>query len=101
MGVVLVAVAAGLAAGAPPAFGTRSSDEDGRIAFASDRRSGEDLDIWSMRPNGSNPINLTASSEADEFGPSWRPDGRKLAFMSNRVAVTNPQGDLEIFVMNA
>jgi TolB protein len=101
LGVLVVAMAAGLAVGVPPAFGTRSSDMNGRIAFASDRRSGEDLDIWSMRPNGSNPINLTADSEADDFGPSWRPDGRKLAFMSNRETVTNPQGDFEIFVMNA
>jgi Tol biopolymer transport system component len=63
----------------PPAFGTQSSGENGRIAFASDRRTGGDLDIWSMRPNGSNPIDLTADSEADEFaraggrmGASWR-----------------------------
>ena len=66
----------------PPASGTRSADENGRIAFASDRGSGEDLGIWSMRPGGGDAINLTAGSEADDFGPSWRPGGRKLAFMS-------------------
>src|SRR5687768_8734338 len=98
---VLVAVVASIAVGAPPAFGTQSAGQNGRIAFASDRRAGEDLDIWSMRPSGSNLINLTADSDADEFGPSWRPDGRKLAFMSNRVTATNPEGDFETFVMNA
>jgi hypothetical protein len=51
----------------PPAFGTQSSGENGRIAFASDRRSDQDLDIWPMRPNGSNAVNLTADSTADEF----------------------------------
>jgi Tol biopolymer transport system component len=67
----------------------------------SDRRIGEDLDIWSMRPDGSSPVNLTADSEAGDFGPSWRPDGRKIAFMSDRVTADNPEGDFEIFVMNA
>jgi Tol biopolymer transport system component len=100
-GVLVVAVVVGLVVGVPPAFGAQASGENGRIAFASDRRTGEDLDIWSMRPNGSNPVNLTADSAADEFGPSWRPDGRKLAFMSNRVTATNPEGEFEIFVMNA
>ena len=101
LGVLVVAVVASLAVGVPPASGTRSGDENGRIAFASDRRAGEDLDIWSMRPGGGGAVNLTADSEADDFGPSWRPDGRKVAFMSNRETVTNPQGDFEIFVMNA
>ncbi|HSO51233.1 MAG TPA: hypothetical protein VL330_00455, partial [Actinomycetes bacterium] len=96
-----MAVAAGLAVGAPPAFGTRSPETNGRIAFASDRRAGEDLDIWSMRPGGGGAANLTRGSAADDFGPSWRPDGRKLAFMSNRVTATNPEEDFEIFVMNA
>jgi Tol biopolymer transport system component len=100
-GVLVVAVVASLAVGVPPAFGTRSSDENGRIAFASDRRTGQDLDVWSMRPDGGDAVNLTASSEADDFGPSWRPYGRKLAFMSDRATATNPEGDFEIFVMNA
>jgi Tol biopolymer transport system component len=101
LGVLVVAVAAGLAVGAPPAFGTRSPETNGRIAFASDRRAGEDLDIWSMRPGGGGAANLTRGSAADDFGPSWRPDGRKLAFMSNRVTAANPEADFEIFVMNA
>jgi Tol biopolymer transport system component len=100
-GVLVVAVVVGLVVGVPAAFGTQSAGENGRIAFASDRRAGEDLDIWSMRPTGDNPVNLTADSEADEFGPSWRPDGRKVAFMSNRVTATNPEGDFEIYLMNA
>jgi Tol biopolymer transport system component len=51
--------------------------------------------------NGSEPADLTADSEANEFFPSWRPDGRKLALMSNRATPTNPTGDYEIFVMDA
>ena len=98
IGVLLGAAALGIAVGMPPAFGTQASGENGRIAFT--RNSGSDPDIWSMRPNGGDPVNLTANSAAIDAEPSWRPDGRKLAFISNRMTATNPQGDVEIFVMN-
>ena len=41
------------------------------------------------------PVNPDADSVADDFSPSWRPDGAD-AFMSNRVTATNPQGACEI-----
>ena len=97
-GVLLVAAALGIAVGMPPTFATKASSEHGRIAFT--RNSGSDPNIWSMRPTGGDPVNLTADSEAADAEPSWRPDGRKLAFISNRVTATNPQGDFEIFVMH-
>jgi hypothetical protein len=54
LGVLLGAAALGIAAGIPPAFGTEASNENGRIAFT--RNSGSDPDIWSMRPNGGDPV---------------------------------------------
>ena len=48
---------------------------------------------------GGRLVNLTAKSKADDFAPNWRADGRRIAFMSNRVTATNPEGDFEIFVM--
>jgi TolB protein len=98
IGVLLGAAVLGIAVGMPPALGTQASGENGRIAFT--RNPSNDPDIWSMRPNGSDPVNLTANSAAIDAEPSWRPDGRKLAFISNRMTATNPQGDVEIFVMN-
>jgi len=97
-GVVVVAAVVALAVGVLPAFGADGPGKTGRIAFTRDF-----LDVWSMRPDGSDPVNLTADSQASDFAPSWRPDGRKLAFMSNRVTPTNPgpDPDYEIFVMNA
>jgi TolB protein len=86
-----------LAAGASPALGAFPG-ANGRIAFVSFRTG--DADIWAMSPNGTNQANLTADPSFDAF-PNWRADGRKIAFMSDRVTATNPTGDFEIFVMNA
>ena len=49
----------GLAAAAP-ALGAFPG-ENGKIAFDSDRRGGDE-DIWTMDPDGGNLVNLTAKS---------------------------------------
>ena len=77
-----------------------------RIAFDSDRHGG-DTDIWTMRPNGSRLVNLTAGSGTSDERANWRADGRKIVFMSDRETPLNPPvpamkgPDFEIFVMNA
>jgi Tol biopolymer transport system component len=94
----------GLAWGVSPALGAFPGD-NGKIVFDSER--GGDFDIWTMSPNGRNQVNLTASSEAADFLASWRADGKKIAFMSDRETPTNPTPpgfpgpDFEIFVMDA
>ena len=40
-------------------------------------------DIYLMNPNGSAQINLT-NHPANDTGPAWSPDGRRLAFVSTR-----------------
>jgi Tol biopolymer transport system component len=89
----------GLAGGVSPALGAFPG-ENGRIAFDSDRDGG-DTDVWTMRPNGGKLVNLTADSDAFDGMSSWRADGRKLVFVSDRSTAANPEGDTEIFVMNA
>jgi Tol biopolymer transport system component len=94
-----------LAAGSPRGSGM-SPGGNGRIAFQSDREGG-DSDIWTMTPNGSNLVNLTIDSAANDELPSWRADGRRIVFISDRVTPRNPalpgsdRADYEIFVMNA
>ena len=66
---------------------------EGRIAFVSDR-DGDD-EIYAMNADGSGLARLTNNPAYDAF-PSWSPDGRKIAFVSDR-----GDGDDEIYAMNA
>ena len=53
-----------------------------------------DSEIYVMAVDGSNQLNLT-NNAADDGGPTWSPDGRQIAFNSNR------DGNDEIYVMDA
>ena len=64
---------------------------DGKlIAFYSSRRGN---DIWTMKPDGSKPRQLTRSDSLDEY-PSWSPDGKRLVFQTTR------NGDFDVYTMN-
>lgn len=52
------------------------------------------FDIYVMKSDGGDPIRLTTAPGRDG-GPVWSPDGREIAFYSNR------DGDTEIYVMSA
>ena len=67
---------------------------DGLIAFASNRDG--NVDIYVMAPDGSGQRRLTTDSGSDR-SPTWSPDGKRIAFVSDRVE----GGNDEIFVMNA
>ena len=51
-------------------------------------------DVWTINANSTGLTQLTDSPEHD-FDPSWSPDGKRIAFRSER------SGDPEIWVMNA
>ena len=66
---------------------------EGRVAFTSAVENGN-LDIYTMRPDGSGLTNLT-KNPAHDVDPYWSPDGKRIAFLSDRA------GYMQVFVMNA
>jgi Tol biopolymer transport system component len=89
-----VITAVGLAAISAPAWATFPGT-NGRIAFASAATG--DLDIYTMNPDGSGIVNITADPGTPGFDlePEYSPDGTKIAFRAGR---TNAA---EIYTMNA
>ncbi|MGH9753418.1 MAG: winged helix-turn-helix domain-containing protein [Blastocatellia bacterium] len=74
-------------------FGSRNFDgynglawtPDGKIVFSS--FDGNVTDLYSMNPDGSNRVRLTANAGQDNEYPSVSDDGRYIVFTSNRAGV--------------
>ena len=73
--------------------------DNGRIAFDS-FRDGADVDIWTVNPDGSDPLNLTADSAAEDFAARWSPDGKRIVFLRAPDG-SAPSSATEIWVMRA
>jgi hypothetical protein len=54
----------------------------------------DDAEIYVVSPEGSDPIRLTYN-EAEDVEPVWSPDGRQIAFLSDR------GGSFDLYIMNA
>ena len=63
-----------------------------KIVFSSNRNG--NWDIWTMNPDGSDPVNLTQDAEAD-FSPVWSPTGEQILFVSFR------KGGESLYLMDA
>jgi Tol biopolymer transport system component len=69
-----------------------------RLSVAADT----DRGIFTVDPTTFERTALFDLPGAFDSAPAWRPDGRRIAFESDGDPVgLNPEGDLEIFVMNA
>ena len=80
------------------------SPDGERIAFMSERdghviNGRPTAEIYVMDADGGNPQNLTNSPFFNDRSPSWSPDGKRIAFQSDRDK-DNPQNP-EIYVMDA
>ena len=79
-----------------PGYANSVTVQGTRIAFDSYRDDPDVIneEIYVMNLNGTGLVRLT-NNTADDFAPSWSPDGSKILFRSNR------NGNYEIFIMNA
>lgn len=71
------------------------SPDGAQIAFESDRDGGT-FNIFRMKADGSEQVQLTNSSyPVSNYDPAWSPDGQKIAFVTSR------SGGSEIWTMKA
>ena len=66
----------------------------GHIAYMLKHEPSDNWQIYAMRSDGSDPVRLTENT-ANNTSPSWSPDGRRIAIVSDR------DGNREIYTMNA
>lgn len=78
---------------------------NGKIVFTSNRVAGVDnptgdYEIFRMNSDGTSVRQLTFNTRND-FEPVLSPDGTKVAYVASGKQTSNPEGDREIYVMNA
>lgn len=77
----------GLAGGGP------SGPAGDRIVFATDGATYPHLDLWTIAPDGTDPVQLTSDPGTESHG-SWSPDGTRIAYVQDSTAlrITNSDG---------
>jgi TolB protein len=71
------------------------SPDGSKVAHSQSTGPNGEMDIFTMNPDGSNPVNITNDPSSDDM-PSWSPDSARIAFMSYRAG-----GAAQIYVANA
>jgi TolB protein len=72
---------------------------NGRIAFEHEEPAGDhtQTDIFTVKPSGKGLLQLTDSSNNNEFGPAWNAAGTRIAFWRTKA----PFGPGSIWIMDA
>lgn len=81
----------------PPVEPGGTTGITGSLAFVSERDGNSE--IYAMNPDGSGLMRLTNNVATDEM-PAWSPDGKRIAFVSNRDANRADLAESDIYLMN-
>ena len=73
---------------------------DGKIAFLRERNHGDDSEIFTMRPDGTQVTQLTNNIEQEE-NLAWTPDGSKIVFLREVYVGKSLDTEPSFFRMNA
>jgi Tol biopolymer transport system component len=78
--------------------GSAGAAAPGKIAFVSSRDGNDEIYVMNADGSGQTRLTTTANNVADR-DPSWSPDGKQIAWITNR---ENPVGgDRDVWIMNA
>ena len=82
------------------------SPDGTKIAYSSRGESNSnpegDLEIYVINADGSGEMNLTNNSIGiGDEAPDFSPDGQKIAYESEGIQASNPQGELEVYRMSS
>lgn len=78
--------------------GPRWSPDCKLVMFSRIDRTSSQTKIWTMRPDSSEPVQLSQGAEHSDIDPCWSPDGKYIVFASNR-GQAGGQRNYDIWIM--
>jgi Tol biopolymer transport system component len=83
-----------------PGGGNHISPDGKRIVFSGYKEGLAGVHLWTMPVTGGEPVRLAMKPGSDSRCPQWSPDGRWIAFISER-ALSDTKLDLNIYLVSS
>ena len=83
-----------------PGGGNHISPDSKRIVFSGYKEGLAGVHLWTMPVTGGEPVRLAMKPGSDSRCPQWSPDGRWIAFLSEK-ALSDKKLDLNIYLVSS